>query len=289
MKHSTRLLIGVFIAGVLFLLGIINPAHIYSPADVLKGHNKTTCKDCHQPFKKVSSASCSSVKCHPGDNIGIKPAIQNIHIKMKDKECYLCHKEHLYMGEKSVKSTGHEAYLKSASCFECHKGEGDKEHKDKYDVDCARCHNVKDWKKIRFDHALTDKACVSCHRIPKDGPHVDIDGSCRKCHGTKAWKPSTYGHQKDFLLDSDHNVKCKKCHDTGVFKKYTCVNCHEHSGRKIEREHAEEGIVNYGDCLRCHMVTIEGKSYGIPKVDEGFGQEHGRKKHGDKGHKYDGD
>ncbi len=272
--HRTLLFLVVLTGtGVLFIFGINNQAHFYSPADVLKGHNKTRCKDCHQPFKKVSSISCSTNKCHPEGSIGKKQKIVNLHNKMKAKQCSLCHKEHVGPKGKSVKSSDHYAYTKTAGCMECHKGEGDKEHKDKYVFDCAKCHNVKDWKKIRFDHTLTSMKCVDCHKTPKDELHVDVKYSCTGCHGTKAWKPSTYDHDKYFLLDIDHKVSCKKCHSTLGYIKYTCLNCHEHSGAKIDREHIEEGIINYGDCLRCHSVKLGGKTYGIPKVNEGFGSE----------------
>lgn len=272
--HRTLLFLGVLIGtGVLFLFGINNQAHFYSPADVLKGHNKTICKNCHQPFKKVSSMSCSAKKCHTQGSIGNKRTIVKLHDKMKGKRCLLCHKEHVGSKEKSAKSSDHGAYSKAASCLECHKGEGDKDHKDKYVSDCARCHNAKDWKTVIFDHTLTSMSCVDCHKMAKDELHVDVKYSCTKCHGTKAWKPSTYNHDKYFLLDIDHNVSCKKCHDTGGYTKYTCLNCHEHSGAKIDSEHTEEGIRNYGDCLRCHSVKLGDKIYGTPKVDEGFGSE----------------
>jgi len=39
------------------------------------------------------------------------------------------------------------------------------------------------------------------------------------------------------------------------------------------KEHLEEGIRDFGDCLRCHRVDIGGRNYGAAKAHEGFGGE----------------
>ncbi len=46
------------------------------------------------------------------------------------------------------------------------------------------------------------------------------------------------------------------------------MNCHEHATRGIIREHREEGIRDFGDCLRCHSVYFNGTRYGTEKVRE---------------------
>lgn len=266
------LLIGLLLAMQLLLMGMKYPAPLYSPGDVVEAHSKIRCKGCHAPFKRVPSESCSTVKCHPEGKIGKKPAITDLHNRMKGKDCLTCHSEHLGLKGKITKGMDHDLFLKGSTCIDCHKGEGDKPHKDKYAGDCSACHNTRNWKEITFDHGRTSaKPCLECHKGPKDELHLGVSGSCGDCHTTKGWKPSTYNHEKYFFLDRDHKVSCNKCHDTGSYKKYSCLNCHEHSGGKIDREHSEEGIKNYGDCLRCHQVNMGGRSYGTDKVHEGIG------------------
>jgi hypothetical protein len=36
------------------------------------------------------------------------------------------------------------------------------------------------------------------------------------------------------------------------YKKYTCYGCHEHTPANIRREHVEEGIRNFDNCVECH-------------------------------------
>lgn len=228
--YSFWLLIGSLLAIQLLLMGMKYPAPLYSPGDVAEAHSKLRCKDCHAPFKKVPSESCSVARCHPDGKIGKKPAITDLHNRMKGKDCLICHTDHKGLKGKITKAFNHETLGSSSQCMECHKG-------------------------------------------PKDDMHLAAIGTCGDCHVTKAWKPSTYNHDKYFSFDKDHKVSCNKCHDTGSYKKYTCLNCHEHSGGKIDREHREEGIRNYGDCLRCHRVNINGRSYGNAKVHEGLGGE----------------
>ena len=301
MKRGYRfwLLIASLLALQLLLLGMRYPAPLYSPGDVVDAHSKLRCKSCHAPFKKVPSESCSRVDCHTEGKIGKKPAVVDLHNKVKGKDCLLCHTDHLGPKGKVTKAFSHTLLDKGVRCLECHSAEYDKAHKDKtatYSEDCASCHNTRNWKEASFDHAKVGaKSCLDCHKGPKDDLHAAATGSCVECHNTKAWKPSTYNHDKYFSLDADHKASCNKCHDSGTYKKYTCLNCHEHSGGKIEREHREEGITNYGDCLRCHSVTIKGRSYGSSKVHEGFGgeggdeREKGRNKEGGRGFREDDD
>ncbi|MBI5185518.1 MAG: hypothetical protein HZA01_07310 [Nitrospinae bacterium] len=106
--------------------------------------------------------------------------------------------------------------------------------------------------------------------------HGGATGSCKDCHAVdKSWKSATVDHVKFFPLTGPHKVSCDKCHDAGNFKKYTCLNCHEHATRGIIREHQEEGIKDFGDCLRCHSIQIDGQRYGSRKTHEGIGGDDG--------------
>jgi len=76
-------------------------------------------------------------------------------------------------------------------------------------------------------------------------------------------------HDRYFPLYKEHIGSCKKCHETPKnYKVYTCMNCHVHATRGIIKEHAEEGIRNYSDCLRCHRVYMKGRTYGTDKTGE---------------------
>jgi len=156
--------------------------------------------------------------------------------------------------------------------------------------DCLLCHTdhrgLKGKITIPFDHkALPETVkCADCHKGPGDDLHEKAGQDCRSCHTTKAWKPSTYDHDRYFPLVKDHNVGCNKCHDGGVYKKYTCMNCHVHATGGIISEHREEGIRDFGDCLRCHRITINGRSYGTGKVDDSMIDDEGHR--GGKGGRY---
>lgn len=142
--------------------------------------------------------------------------------------------------------------------------------------ECLTCHsdhlgpNGKVTK--QFDHKMLPEIniCMDCHNAPEDDIHIKAATDCRFCHEIKVWKPSTYNHDNYLFLDKNHNVICSKCHDTNIYKKYNCMNCHEHATRGIIKEHTEEGIRNYADCLRCHSVYFNGRKYGTEKVREGM-------------------
>jgi predicted CXXCH cytochrome family protein len=292
MKRGYRfwMLIASLLAIQWLLLGMRYPVPLYSPGDLVNAHSNLRCKRCHAPFKKVPSESCSVAKCHPEGKVGKKPIVIKLHNKVKSKDCLLCHSEHLGPKGKVTKAFNHTLIENEIRCLECHSTEYDKAHKGKtgtYSADCASCHNTRKWTEASFDHATVGtKSCLDCHDGPKNDLHKVATGSCAECHNTKAWKPSRYDHDKYFLLDADHKLSCNKCHDPWTYKKYTCLNCHEHSGQKIEREHMGEGITSYGDCLTCHSVTINGRSYGSSKVhewlegeeDEGDENRHKRRK-----------
>jgi hypothetical protein len=221
--YSFYMFIGVLITSLLFLLGLKYPTPLYSPGDLVEKHSTLRCKDCHAPFKKVPSESCSKVKCHPNAKVGHKKAINELHAILKEQDCLICHTDHLGQKGKVTKYFNHKLILK---------------------IDI----------------------CIDCHSAPKDKIHIKAASDCKACHEIKSWKPSTYNHDDYLFLDSNHNVICSKCHDMNIFKKYNCMNCHEHATRGIIREHTEEGIRDFGDCLRCHTVYFNERKYGTEKV-----------------------
>jgi hypothetical protein len=46
------------------------------------------------------------------------------------------------------------------------------------------------------------------------------------------------------------------------YKKYTCYGCHEHTPAKIKREHLEEGIRNFDNCVECHRSGDKDEAKG---------------------------
>jgi hypothetical protein len=99
--------------------------------------------------------------------------------------------------------------------------------------------------------------CESCHKAPGDSLHRQITGNCKQCHNQQAWKPAAFEHDKLFLLDRDHNVSCVTCHVNNDYSRYTCYGCHEHRPDKIRREHLEEGIRDFENCVECHRSAHE--------------------------------
>jgi len=121
--------------------------------------------------------------------------------------------------------------------------------------DCIVCHNVKNWKKITFDHDKTgyklegshaliacgechygknekgirtqqfaglSRECSSCHKYS----HVEqfaVNGKtdCTRCHGFDKWEHSKFDHTTSrFKLEGAHaTVKCEECHKPVMNKK----------------------------------------------------------------------
>ena len=359
MKYKFYFILGTLMATAMLLYGMKYPAPLYSPGEVTEKHIKLRCSDCHRPFKKVPTESCSITDCHGSGKIGKKDTIKDLHDKLQGKNCLVCHTDHKGLKGNITFAFDHKDLPENARCSDCHMTEGIKAHKDKYGkrcrdchttkawkpasfkhdkvtatacVDCHRadgikahkgkygdackgchttkdwkaitfshdrakatpcddchkaagekahpgkygplcgdCHNTKKWKEITFKHdsaKVTSKPCVDCHKGPKDNLHLSASKDCKGCHTTKAWKPATIDHDKYFPLDKDHMVACNKCHETKDYKVYTCMNCHIHATRGIIKEHREEGIRNYKDCLRCHRVYMKGRSYGTDKTGE---------------------
>ncbi len=147
------------------------------------------------------------------------------------------------------------------NCIGCHQKPEDKLHLQLTDA-CVKCHGTTAWKLEKtFDHDMLQSGirsnCVSCHEGPGDAFHNTVKDACTKCHSTDKWVPTTFNHTNYFVLDRDHNVKCATCHLTNNYNTYTCYGCHEHTVSNIQREHREEGISNFTDCVSCHKSSDE--------------------------------
>lgn len=207
----------------------------------------------------------------------------------------LCHTEHKGTSGKITINFEHKLLGTGMNdCLSCHKADLQKAHPDKYSKDCITCHTTTNWKVKAIDHRkLVGTTCADCHKAPVDELHRDAGNVCQDCHTTNKWSPATFEHEKYFPITGDHKASCATCHANKDFKKYTCLGCHEHNTLKIRKEHLEEGILSYGDCLRCHNANLGGRDYGAGKVHEGMGgkeKEHEKhKKHRDRREKEDDD
>ncbi|MBI4984896.1 MAG: class III cytochrome C family protein [Rhodocyclales bacterium] len=243
MKPVVKLLLAINLLA-LAALAFVYPQPMVGPGKLIPGHKQLEgdCFACHAPLRGADSLRC--VSCHKPETIGrltttglpiAKPLTATpFHQKLVSQDCVACHSDHA--GVKRYRAQG------------------------------------------RFDHALLQKAtreqCQGCHQSPTDALHRQISGNCNQCHGQDKWTPATFDHDKYFELDRDHNARCATCHLRNDYSRYTCFGCHEHSPASIRREHVEEGIRDFDNCVECHRNADEHDIRG------GYG-ERGRRRHGD--------
>ncbi|MDT3671484.1 MAG: cytochrome c3 family protein [Aromatoleum sp.] len=212
---------------VLAVLTFAFPELMVAPGKLIPGHRdlESDCFACHQSFLGASADRCMT--CHEPQNIGrlttegqpiAKPLTTTpFHQKLVKDDCVACHSDHA--GVKRYRQQG------------------------------------------RFSHALLQpdsrNQCETCHKSPTDALHRQITGNCGECHGQEKWVPATFDHDKYFRLDRDHNVKCVTCHERNDYSRYTCYGCHEHTPENIRREHIEEGIRKFDNCVECHASADE--------------------------------
>lgn len=223
MKRAVK---GVLAANLLIIavLAFVYPHLMVGPGRLIVGHEKleTDCFACHAPLRGARSERC--IACHEPADIGrVTTTGQPIakptpfHQKLTRQDCVACHSDHA--GVKRFRPQG------------------------------------------RFDHALLQvdarQQCQSCHRAPDDGLHRKISGNCSQCHTQEKWVPATFDHDEHFVLDRDHDVRCATCHVRNDYSRYTCYGCHEHTPAGVRREHIEEGIRDFENCVECHRSANE--------------------------------
>ena len=226
MSRSVKWVLAVNLA-ILIVLAFVYPHLMVGPGKLIPGHQQldTDCFACHAAFSGARSERC--IDCHKTADIGrvttagqviAKPATATpFHQNLIKQDCMACHSDHA--GVKRYRLQG------------------------------------------RFNHALLQaearKQCQSCHRAPDDTLHRKITGNCSQCHTQEKWIPATFEHDRYFVLDRDHNVRCATCHLSDDYSRYTCYGCHEHTRAGIRREHIEEGIRNFDNCVKCHRSADE--------------------------------
>lgn len=221
MKRPILFLLLASIAA-LAVLAFALPERMLAPGAVAKAHADfgRACFACHDPFAGAAAERCMA--CHKIDSIGIAStkgaplprdkAEVPFHQYLSEKDCLACHGEH-------------EGVRKLSS-----------DH--------------------RFSHELlvadVRQRCESCHAKPKDELHRQISGACAQCHSQTGWRPATFDHERYFPLAGEHRAGCATCHTSNNYRSYTCYGCHAHSPDRVQAQHAEEGITNLDDCVRCH-------------------------------------
>jgi hypothetical protein len=73
--------------------------------------------------------------------------------------------------------------------------------------------------------------------------------NCGGCHSTKGWAPAQYNGPHTFPTGHGRANTCRDCHRNSL-NGYTCYTCHDQG--EIAKEHQDEGINNYSNCIACH-------------------------------------
>ncbi len=223
-KSSSIILIFIVLTSWLVYLF---PGEAISPGDLLEkhGHLEESCSNCHVTFKGAQSEKCA--QCHIPEKIGVFKANSQI----------------INQGKKRL---SFHAKLNADSCISCHK-----EHQGRFTLRQT----------VRFSHEMLGindtKSCMECHQKPTNSIHQQASQNCGRCHNPTNWASVDIDHNTYFQFDRDHQTDCSTCHPGSNYRKYTCYGCHEHSPRKIEREHVKEGIHDYENCAECHRSGDE--------------------------------
>jgi hypothetical protein len=240
---SRRALMATALAslGAMVALAVFVPGRMVSPGRVMDAHAKVAddCFACHAAFGGAPAAKC--IACHKVADIGLRTTGGLV-----------------IAGEK--KNVAFHQRLVEADCIACHS-----DHR-----------GVQAFRPIsRFSHDLIEAGlrgqCGSCHQKPGDALHLRVDANCSQCHTITAWRPATFAHERYFRFNRDHTTACATCHVDNVYADYTCYGCHEHSRSGIRSEHAEEGIRDYENCVKCHRSGDEHDTDRNGRGSEGSG------------------
>jgi hypothetical protein len=155
------------------------------------------CLDCHVPFVGTPSSRCLGPGCHGELATGTPPKEGpampiRFHVALRDQACGSCHEEHPNRGKPiaTPRELTHSIIPKTARerCIRCHSGASQKSHSATDAVSCDLCHDSKDWRHVRIEHARVQQhACDLCHAAPATEVHASIAGACTECHRTDGW------------------------------------------------------------------------------------------------------
>ncbi len=273
------------------------------PGKLIQGHAKyeSHCDRCHRAFSKEAQSELC-LDCHDkvAADVKGKRGFHGRSPRVRNHECRSCHTDHIGRKARIVdlnRATfdhrhtdfplrgAHQALTcdrchkrgkkfreTPSKCLSCHKKQSP--HRRQLKIACDRCHNARNWHRIRFDHARTkfrlqgkhkDGSCSACHpnnRFPKiptrcvschkiDDVHAGrYRDDCGKCHRPEGWKKARFDHSRTkFPLRGRHkDAECEDCHqaDAPSMKIDTaCRACHRKEDVHLGR---------YGQkCDRCHV------------------------------------
>jgi len=237
-RHWGLIVIAVSLIG-LAVLVFAFPARMIAPGAVIPAHARIAddCFACHAPLRGASAERC--VACHKLADIGIRTtagvsirrskSTVAFHQSLAQQDCMACHSDHA--GPRLV-GHAHKPFAHS------------------------------------FLKPQVQRQCESCHAIPQATFHQSLKKDCARCHTVTGWTPTTFNHDRFFRLSGDHDAPCATCHVESNFTRYTCFGCHEHRRAAVLAEHAQEGIRNIENCVRCHRSSDEREGGG-----EGSGED----------------
>ena len=255
-----------FVITIAIVMAVIAYPHkMLSPGNLYQAHSdlNNDCLACHKIFSGTPNENC--VTCHKVSEIGKKNNKISFHKNLQNQDCISCHSDHKGLNSKLSSKKFNHILLDENNrnqCISCHSQPKNKLHS-QVTNSCVSCHSTTSWTtSISFNHDNIKGAirtnCLACHQSPKDDLHRNkTTNNCISCHSLNQWKPSTFNHNNAFALDRNHNTDCIICHTNNDFKTYTCFGCHEHTLNSIRREHVEEGISNFDNCVKCHRSGNE--------------------------------
>jgi len=159
------------------------------------------CAQCHSdthngylPEKYYPEKACTN--CHTSDSwkkISFDHSLTAYPLTGSHKKpsCAACHKPNGQNAAITVQFSDI-----PTNCAACHADEHAGQFTNNGTVDCSRCHENTQWKKILFDHNQS--------RFILDGKHVNL--SCNACH-----KPATINGIKTIQYKFE-DIRCESCH-----------------------------------------------------------------------------
>ncbi len=163
-------------------------------------------------------------------------------------------------------------------------------HGEKFNLDCAICHNTDDWKIIKKDgfnhnktkfplrgqHSSVD--CKKCHtdldfskaKTDCNACHTDVHQAttgpdCARCHTTNSWivtKVKTMHQEAGFPLRGLHQTAdCYRCHTSASSLRFDnirtdCYACHKKEYQSTAGKPYDHQALGFDtDCARCHNMT----------------------------------
>lgn len=290
----------------LFFIVVLWAVVVFAPQLVLPGamtpgHGELAqdCFTCHSPFSGPSRQKC--LNSHEPNTINSEktggPAFHNRLARVNCRECHTNHQGHY--GQQHPGQFTHDLLDKAVlnDCVACHAAPKDVLHAG-LKSRCSSCHGTESWLPAKFIHSelvkTTDVSCRDCHKPPENKIHTRSNGDCGQCHSVRSWQPADFDHDRYFRFDKDHETGCSTCHPDNGFDTYTCYGCHEHSSRKLEKEHREEGIRDFQSCADCHRSGDEHEAkygdgfrrrYRGESDDHEIHDDHGSEREGKAGHR----